>query len=41
MRGAEKSVTFGSVDGDYDVIVDGSGGDAAVRTLKKLYEKKN
>lgn len=41
MRGAEKAVTFGSVDGDYDVIVDGSGGDAAVRTLKKLYEKKN
>ena len=39
--GAEKAVTFGSVDGDYDVIVDGSGGDAAVRTLKKLYEKKN
>lgn len=39
--GAEKAVTFGSVEGDYDVIVDGSGGDAAVRTLKKLYEKKN
>lgn len=36
--GAEKVVTFGSVEGEYDIYIDDDGGNSAVKTLKKLYE---
>lgn len=35
---AEKVVTFGSVEGEYDIFIDDDGGNSAVKTLKKLYE---
>lgn len=37
--GAERVVTFGSVEGEYDIFIDDDGGNSAVKTLKKLYEK--
>lgn len=37
--GAEKVVTFGSVEGEYDIYIDDDGGSSAVKTLKRLYEK--
>lgn len=36
--GTEKAVTFGSVEGEYDIYIDDDGGNSAVKTLKKLYE---
>ena len=36
---AENIVTFGSVEGEYDIYIDDDGGNSAVKTLKKLYEK--
>lgn len=38
LTNAEKVVTFGSVDGEYDIVIDDDGGNSAVKTLKKLYE---
>lgn len=35
---SEKVVTFGSVEGEYDVYIDDDGGNSAVKTLKRLYE---
>lgn len=35
---AEKVITFGSVEGEYDIYIDDDGGTSAVKTLKKLYE---
>lgn len=35
---AEKTVTFGSVEGEYDIFIDDDGGNSAVKTLKRLYE---
>ncbi len=35
---AEKTVTFGSVEGEYDIFIDDDGGSSAVKTLKRLYE---
>lgn len=37
--GTEKVVTFGSVEGEYDIYIDDDGGSSAVKTLKRLYEK--
>ena len=31
-------VTFGSVEGEYDIYIDDDGGNSAVKTLKRLYE---
>lgn len=36
--GAENVITFGSVEGEYDIYIDDDGGNSAVKTLKKLYE---
>ncbi len=36
--GAEKTVTFGSIPGQYDVYVHDDGGNSAVKALKKLFE---
>lgn len=38
LANAEKVVTFGSVEGEYDIFIDDDGGNSAVKTLKKLYE---
>lgn len=37
--GVEKIVTFGSVEGEYDIFIDDDGGNSTVKTLKKLYER--
>jgi len=37
---AENVITFGSVEGEYDIYIDDDGGNSAVKTLKKLYERK-
>lgn len=36
--GAEKTVTFGSIPGQYDVYVHDDGGNSAVKALKKLFD---
>ncbi|MGN0584394.1 MAG: HAD hydrolase family protein [Ruminococcus sp.] len=35
--GAEKTVTFGSIKGEYDVYINDGGGNSVVKKLKKLY----
>ena len=35
---AKNVVTFGSVEGEYDIYIDDDGGNSAVKTLKRLYE---
>lgn len=36
----DKVITFGSVEGEYDIFIDDDGGNSAVKTFKKLYERK-
>lgn len=36
--GTEKTVTFGSIPGQYDVYVHDDGGNSAVKALKKLFK---
>ncbi len=38
--GAENVITFGSVEGEYDIFINDDGGNSAVKTLKKLYERR-
>ena len=35
--GAEKTVTFGSIEGEYDVYVGDGGGNATVKGLKRIH----
>ncbi|MCM1270472.1 MAG: FUSC family protein, partial [Ruminococcus flavefaciens] len=37
--GTEKSVTFGSIRGEYDIYVEDDSGNAAVKTLKRISAK--
>lgn len=37
--GAEKIVTFGSKEGEYDIYIDDGGGNATVKKIKKLYRR--
>ena len=37
LTGAEKTVTFGSIQGQYDVYISDGGGNATIKKLKKLY----
>ena len=35
--GASRTVTFGSIKGEYDVYIHDGGGNATIKKLKKLY----
>ena len=37
---AEKTVTFGSIKGEYDVYIEDGGGNNTVKRLKKIYRRK-
>lgn len=36
--GLEKTLTFGSIEGKYDIVVENNDGNQVVRTLERVYE---
>lgn len=39
ITGSERTVTFGSIKGEYDVYIEDGGGNATIKKLKKIYRK--